>query len=202
MKSHPHLLVRDALAELLVAAARGAPEARKSVETLAAWAQGSGPSPEILAEDGTALFEGVSMAPRFGELDGYVRDRARRMAAACEWIAADGVWGDTLACARAAWDAGLFFEVHEIVEPVWLEERGPKRPLLQGVIMAGAALHHLCQGNPAGARGLLGDAARKLVEGGADAELAAFGAGLLELRKGIESGAIQSVDDVSDLPRF
>ncbi len=204
MKTHPELLVRDALAAVFVAAVAGDPEARAQIDALSDWARGAAPAPEIVAEDGTPLFEAAALAARFADQDAYTRDRARRFAEACRWLHQENAWGDPLERARAAWDAGLFFEVHEIVEPVWLETRGPEREVLQGVIMAGAALHHLTRGNLAGARGLLGDAARRLHEAPGEQrfDLVGFADGLERLRAGIEDGSITHADDLAELPRL
>jgi predicted metal-dependent hydrolase len=202
-KTHPHLLVRDALAELFVAAAAGEVQARADVSALAAWRRGEGSPPELRAEDRSPLFApDGALAPDFAELEPYVRDRAARFAAACAWLDTDERRANVLERAGAAWDAGLFFEVHEIVEPVWLETTGPARENLQGVIMAGAALHHLSNGNLAGARGLLGDAARRLEAGPEDKhfDLKAFAQGLANLRTAIDSGTIRSAEDVEELP--
>ncbi len=203
MKTHPDLLVRDALATLFVAAAAGNADARAQVDALRHWSEGEPVRPELRAEDGGPLFdEAGRLVPRFAALETYVRDRAGRFAAACAWLASDGDGDDPLERARAAWDAGLFFEVHEIIEPVWLEESGPRRELLQGVIMAGAALHHLTRGNLAGARGLLGEAARRLATAPAEGrlDLGGFGRGLERLRDAIEGGVIRSIADVEELP--
>jgi hypothetical protein len=204
MKTHPHLLVRDALAGLFVAASAGEPDALARIAALAAWCEDGAPPPQIEAEDGVALFEGASLAQRFESLEPYVRDRARRFAAACAWIQRDGCAGQPIARARAAWDAGLFFEVHELLEPVWLAERGAGRERLQALILAGAALHQLCEGKTAGARGLLGDASRRLLRDDAPCEfdLAQFGHGLARLRSGIDAGEIKNIEDVGDLPRL
>jgi len=202
-KTHPHLLVRDALANLFVAAAAGDVQARADVAALAAWGRGEGSPPDLHAEDRSPLFTADgSLAPAFAELEPYVRDRSVRFAAACAWLDTDERCSDVLERAGAAWDAGLFFEVHEIVEPVWLETTGAARENLQGVIMAGAALHHLSNGNLAGSRGLLGDAARRL-EAGPDDEhfnLKSFAQGLANLRTAIDSGAIRSAEDIEELP--
>jgi hypothetical protein len=204
MKTHPHLLVRDALAELFVRSAAGDSDARRDVAALHAWSLGGGDPPEIRAEDGAALFEGKELAATFEALDDYARDRARRFAAACSWLADEPRASDPLEQARAAWDAGLFFEVHELIEPVWLEAKGARRELLQGVIMAGAAMHHLSEGNLAGARGLLGDASKRLADCG-DAEamnFSAFARELGALRERILSGSVRDIADVGDLPRL
>jgi predicted metal-dependent hydrolase len=51
---------------------------------------------------------------------------------------------------------GEYFECHETLEELWLEERMPLRGLYQGILQVGVALHHLRAGNYRGARGLLG----------------------------------------------
>ena len=48
-------------------------------------------------------------------------------------------------------DHGLYFEVHELLEPVWLRAEGHERIALQGVIQVAVAFHHLQGGNLAGA---------------------------------------------------
>ena len=205
MKTHPHLLVRDVLAALFVSAAAGEPEARAQVTALGDWCEGRGAPPPLRVEDGRALFDDAGeLAAPFAGADAYLRDRAARFAAACAWIERDQSARDPVERARAAWDAGLFFEVHELLEPVWLNQpEGPRRELLQGLIMAGAALHHLTLGNTAGARGLLGDAARRLA-GAADArlDLAAFASGLTALREAVVRGDVRVISDVDEPPRL
>lgn len=205
MKTHPELLVRDALASEFVQSCRGVDPAVGRLRALARWAQGAGAEPplaEIRAEDGDPLFEGGALTRRFAALDAYARDRARRFAAALSWIEASGARGDPLECARAAWDAGLFFEVHEILEPLWLESQGEARRALQGVIMAGAALHHLCEGNLTGARGLLREAARRLAFPAPELplDLERFASGLSALATAIEQERVRTVADVEELP--
>ena len=208
MKTHPHLLLRDALAALFVRAARGDGEALAAVGQLESWSGGATPGVQLgalRAEDGALLFEaGGQLAERFEPLADYVRDRARRFSAACHWIQAERSADDALECARAAWDAGLFFEVHELVEPVWLDERTERRAALQGIIMAGAALHHLVQGNLAGAGSLLGDAARHLETAPRDErfDLETFAKGLAQIGERVKAGEIRGIDDLESLPRI
>jgi predicted metal-dependent hydrolase len=71
-------------------------------------------------------------------------------------------------------DAGRFFEAHEVWEDAWREEEGEVRLLLQGLIQVAAGFHKgLVQGRPAGMARLLGTGLRRLE--------AASGLGLLEL---------------------
>jgi hypothetical protein len=59
--------------------------------------------------------------------------------------------------------AGLYFEVHEILEPHWMHAEGATRQALQGLIQAAVGYQHLANGNLGGARALLHDGAAKLV---------------------------------------
>ncbi len=57
---------------------------------------------------------------------------------------------------------GLFFEVHEILEVVWMKQQGQTRLLLQGLIQIAVGFHHLENGNLSGALGLLKDGLEKV----------------------------------------
>jgi predicted metal-dependent hydrolase len=46
---------------------------------------------------------------------------------------------------------GLFFECHETLEEIWLEEHGHDRTFFQGLIQIAAGYYKLQQGVPAGA---------------------------------------------------
>jgi uncharacterized protein len=43
--------------------------------------------------------------------------------------------------AQTHWEQGQFWEVHEVLEPLWLRLSGPDREFAQGVILLAAALH-------------------------------------------------------------
>jgi hypothetical protein len=70
---------------------------------------------------------------------------------------------------RAAWlaEAGLYFEVHELLEPAWFRAEGAERVALQGLIQVAVALHHVANENRAGAVSLLSDGVAKLEAAGA-----------------------------------
>ena len=61
---------------------------------------------------------------------------------------------------------GLFFEVHELLEPVWFRAPEPERTALQGLIQVAVAFHHLENDNREGARSLLTLGVAKLAEAG------------------------------------
>lgn len=52
-------------------------------------------------------------------------------------------------------NTGEYFECHEVLEELWLAERGPIRRLYQGVLQIGVALLHRQRGNFNGAVALL-----------------------------------------------
>jgi hypothetical protein len=64
--------------------------------------------------------------------------------------------------ARRMFARGLFFEVHEVLEPPWREAVGAERTILQGVIQAAVAWHHARRHNDRGARRLASAALDKL----------------------------------------
>ncbi len=63
------------------------------------------------------------------------------------------------------WNAGLFFELHELLETVWHGTRGNERMGLKGLIQAAGAYVHRDRGKPAVAIGLARRARRNLSAG-------------------------------------
>jgi hypothetical protein len=59
--------------------------------------------------------------------------------------------------AALLFDAGLFFEAHEVLEPHWREAAGPTREALQGLIQIAVGYQHRVNGNGRGARALLAE---------------------------------------------
>jgi uncharacterized protein len=59
-------------------------------------------------------------------------------------------------------NAGKFFEAHEVWEELWLEETLPEKTFLQGLIQVAAAFHHHLRGNSRGRRSLLAAGLAKL----------------------------------------
>jgi hypothetical protein len=64
--------------------------------------------------------------------------------------------------AAALFDAGLYYETHEVLEPYWMRAEGAEREALQGLIQVAVGFQHLANGNLPGARALLRDGATKL----------------------------------------
>ena len=62
----------------------------------------------------------------------------------------------------ALFNAGKFFEAHEVWEEIWLAEPAPEKTFLQGLIQLAAAFLHAGRGNMRGARSLLAAGIAKL----------------------------------------
>jgi predicted metal-dependent hydrolase len=78
--------------------------------------------------------------------------------------------------------AGLYFEAHEVLEEVWLEEPGADFAFLQGLIQAAAAFHNLNRGKRQGPVRVL-DASLEKLRGYGDSHL---GVNLDRLRTQLE----------------
>jgi hypothetical protein len=88
----------------------------------------------------------------------YIRDRAVRYRTVTrEALAAGGSAMDRVAI---LWRHGLYFEAHEILEPIWQASTGAEREGLQGLIQAAGAHVHQAAGHPAAAASL----ARKAID--------------------------------------
>ena len=143
----PPLRVRNHLAEIILAAledggARG---------ELAALGEPGAPAPGWLEHDELVHAH-------------LVRERARSASAA---LAARSIVrirsrADVLDAAASLFDAHLYFEVHELLEPSWRDARGNDREALQGLIQVAVGYQHLANGNFAGARALLDEGRGRL----------------------------------------
>jgi hypothetical protein len=72
---------------------------------------------------------------------------------------------EALDVAATLFDAGLYFEVHELLEPHWFRALGPEREALQGLIQIAVGFQHLVNGNRRGALALLREGAAKTAGG-------------------------------------
>lgn len=90
--------------------------------------------------------------------------RARRACEALAGRAPSAARGldDAVEAAATLWEAGLGFEVHEVLEPHWAAASGETREALQGLIQAAVGWQHLANGNVSGARSLLAEGAARL----------------------------------------
>jgi uncharacterized protein len=143
------LTPRDRLAALILEAL-GDSKARRLLEELA--------DPRVAARQQWG-------PPSGGHWALAVAERAARAAAAMGALPLDrttGGLGRTLDHAAALFDAGLFFEVHELLEPTWTAAAGAEREALQGLIQVAVGYHHLANGNLRGARALLDEGGARL----------------------------------------
>ena len=112
------------------------------------------------------------------EYGGLLRQRARAALDALitrPLLPPDPSRADALAAAGALFDAGLHFEVHELLEPYWVRAEGEERNALQGLIQIAVGYQHLANGNLAGAKALLHEGTERLRAGRLPAlELTAF----------------------------
>lgn len=141
--------LRNRLAEAILAALHDA-EARRRLRALvtdparlAAWLGADGPEHQRLAR--------------------LRAERAHRLLAELPLVPRDAPLGEVLAAAATLFDAGLGFEVHELLEPRWRRAEGGEREAIQGLIQVAVGCQHLANGNLAGARALVEEGAAHLV---------------------------------------
>jgi len=167
---------RDLLAELILEALHDA-DARRALGQIA---DGRSPlSRGWIGRDG-------------GEPARALRDRAECAAAA---VASRPVGRrgshlrGVLADAAALFDAGLYFEVHDLLEPRWMAARGADRALLQGLIQIAVGYQHRANGNLKGARLLLEEGSAKISNGRLGIlDLAPFGGAVWNTVAGLDRG--------------
>lgn len=164
--------LRNRLAELILKAFDEA-EARETLEALAAFCRGR--DGDVGPETASRLialgwFEsaGAGRVRLLGAHGPHLDALCGRAAAAVAMLGARGAVpdGQSLAelLARAALlaDAGLYFEVHELLEPAWMRAEGAERVAFQGLIQVAVAFHHAANGNREGAVSLLSEGLVKL----------------------------------------
>jgi len=64
----------------------------------------------------------------------YIKNRLQKYTDALNRLPSDK--DDYMAVASILWDLQLFFEVHEILEPLWIKAQGEEKLLLQALIRA------------------------------------------------------------------
>lgn len=117
----------------------------------------------------TELFDrradGWRIKPGFRDHGAALGDRAARAVRALAsrpFSAADPPLEVTLGEAAVLFGAGLYFEVHEMLEPYWMRADGAERQALQGLIQVAVGFQHLANRNLDGARALLREGVAKL----------------------------------------
>ena len=137
---------RNRLAETVLRALRD-PEARRELRDLA-------------GSEGAAW-----LAPEDRPHAPLARQRAQGAVAAlegCPLLPVEASFTEVLDAAGRLFDAGLAFEVHELLEPYWARAAGERREVLQGLIQIAVGYQHLANGNRTGARALLDEGSRRL----------------------------------------
>ena len=81
----------------------------------------------------------------------YIKDRQHRYLAATKIITDQNITDDFYR-ALVLWDNELFFEVHEILESLWIDSSGTAKLILQAMIRAAGYYIHLGTGNLTGAK--------------------------------------------------
>ena len=150
----PSMRARNRLAEVIVAALHDG-EARRE---LAALARGG----SLQEVEGETAADGHTVRVRACAAD--------RAIAEVPLVRAGTALEVALADAAVLFDAGLFFEVHEVLEPLWRDAGSgmphavpaTAREPLQGLIQITVGYQHAVNGNVRGARALLAEGAERV----------------------------------------
>ncbi|MGH7372742.1 MAG: DUF309 domain-containing protein [Candidatus Rokuibacteriota bacterium] len=207
------LPLRNRLADLILAALHDG-GARRGLEALAAVCADpraldpGAPPPGFPAELFDHRADGWRVKSGFRQHAEALGERAARAARALSdrpLSAIDPPLDIVLADAAALFEASLYFEVHEVLEPYWMRSDGADRQSLQGLIQAAVGFQHLANGNVEGARALLHEGAAKLIgQRLLGRDLDAFARALIRCEREIVAlGAAAGRDfDWSAAPRF
>ncbi|MGH7320958.1 MAG: DUF309 domain-containing protein, partial [Candidatus Rokuibacteriota bacterium] len=163
--------LRNRLAELILDAF-DEPESRRTIEALAVYCESvdgriGAHAASRLAGLGWFAFEGECVRLLGGQF-AHRGAICRRAAAALDALRRVPAFPDEeslhglLGRAALLADAGLYFEVHELLEPAWMRASDPERIALQALIQIAVALHHAENGNREGAVSLLTEGLAKL----------------------------------------
>lgn len=124
----------------------------------------------------------VALRPQFVPFLAYLTRQTSRLLDALWTVARSMDAGavDDLRRGVALFNAGLFFECHELLEDVWKTTEGADKAFFQGIVQIAAAFYHYEKRNRHGARTLLGKGMQKLA-GYSDQHLGVDLAGLIRL---------------------
>ena len=154
------LPLRNRLAELVLDSLHD-PRARNTLSALVRFCgepEGAPAPPEVVSEFPAALH---NEHRRFRE------ELCERTLRAWEVVRDRPLAGGEPALAEALnqaadlFDAGLYFEVHELLEAYWMRSEGATREALQGLIQIAVGFQHLVNGNLEGAGMLLEEGSAK-----------------------------------------
>ena len=88
-------------------------------------------------------FSGQQLSPPYQD---YIDDRLARYAEAREAIIKHDIIG-VVEQSQILWELKLYYEMHELLEGIWLESAGARRKALQGLIRAAGMKIHVERGN-------------------------------------------------------
>jgi len=91
----------------------------------------------------------------------YIEKRLNSYKRCLAIIRRDGIT-DRFQQALILWDENLFYEVHEVLESLWMQAQGAERMGLQAIIRAAGVYVHLAQGHLTAARSMADKAAHGL----------------------------------------
>jgi hypothetical protein len=124
---------------------------------------------DLAAPDGGHLAAAVDRwlaRPLADAYRGYVRERTARYRRVLAEIRGRNLRAVRLQ-AVVLWNAGLFFELHELLETIWPFAAEPEYTALKGWIQAAGAFLHMARGKPDAARALALKARHHLLAGAA-----------------------------------
>ena len=155
------LPLRNRLAELILESLHDA-KTRRALEALVRFCAEPEPA-AVLPELGAAFPAAVR-----GEFRRFRNELCARTRRAWEVVRdrpldrPEPALGEVLDQAADLFDAHLFFEVHELLEPYWIRADGAAREALQGLIQIAVGFQHLVNENVEGARMLLEEGSAKV----------------------------------------
>ena len=105
-------------------------------------------------------FSGQQLPPPYQD---YIEDRLARYAEAREAIIKHDIIG-VVEQSQILWELQLYYEMHELLEGIWLESAGTRRKALQGLIRAAGMKIHAERGRHKAARTMAAKSLTDLME--------------------------------------
>ncbi len=104
------------------------------------------------------------LKPQYGPYLGYFRQQTSRLLEALRFLTTGGRarTNSDLERGLALFNAGLFFECHELLEGLWKATSGPDKAFYHGIVQVAAAFYHYEKHNHHGAVTLLTKSRQKL----------------------------------------
>jgi len=102
----------------------------------------------VVFQENAEDFLNQQLAPPYRE---YIEDRLNRYDKALTKILKKNI-SEIVEQSEVLWDLQLYYEMHEILEGIWLESAGARRKALQGLIRAAGMKIHADQGRHKAAR--------------------------------------------------